>query len=151
MKVATWNYKPHCNSISSKYIKNESCESYFRNKEQRSMFSVVSRFNTQLCALAVLHARLERINYHEINFVQAWIQNGVVLKQFSWILIPQYPVGIYLLKVNNRNTRTRCEICSKLTKKTPERHHWRRSGVFTDNYEYISHLVLVFILITLNM
>ena len=28
--------------------------------------------------------------------------------------------GIYLLKVNNRNTRTRCEICSKLTIKTPE-------------------------------
>ena len=27
--------------------------------------------------------------------------------------------GIYLLKVNNRNTRTRCEICSKLTIKTP--------------------------------
>ena len=31
------------------------------------------------------------------------------------------PVDIYLLKVNNRNTRTRCEICSKLTIKTPER------------------------------
>ena len=30
------------------------------------------------------------------------------------------PVGIYLLKVNNRNTRTRCEICSKLTIETPE-------------------------------
>ena len=29
--------------------------------------------------------------------------------------------GIYLLKVNNRNTKTRCEICSKLTIKTPER------------------------------
>ena len=28
---------------------------------------------------------------------------------------------IYLLKVNNRNTRTRCEICSKLTIKIPER------------------------------
>ena len=25
------------------------------------------------------------------------------------------PVGIYLLKVKNRNTRTRCEICLKLT------------------------------------
>ena len=25
------------------------------------------------------------------------------------------PMGIYLLKVNNRNARTRCEICSKLT------------------------------------
>ena len=30
-------------------------------------------------------------------------------------------MGIYLLKVNNRNTTTRCEICSKLTIKTPER------------------------------
>ena len=26
-----------------------------------------------------------------------------------------FPGGIYLLKVNKRNTRTRCEICSKLT------------------------------------
>ena len=34
------------------------------------------------------------------------------------------PAGIYLLKVNKRNTRTRCEICSKLTIKTPERHRW---------------------------
>ena len=31
-----------------------------------------------------------------------------------------YPTGIYLLKVNNRNTRTISEICSKLTIKTPE-------------------------------
>ena len=30
------------------------------------------------------------------------------------------PVGNYMFKVNNRNTRTRCEICSKLTIKTPE-------------------------------
>ena len=30
-------------------------------------------------------------------------------------------VGIYTFKVNNRNTRTRCEICLKLTIKTTER------------------------------
>ena len=30
------------------------------------------------------------------------------------------PAGNYMFKVNNRNTRTRCEICSKLTIKTPE-------------------------------
>ena len=36
------------------------------------------------------------------------------------------PAGIYMLKVNNRNTRTRCEICSKLTIKTPERSYRRR-------------------------
>ena len=33
-----------------------------------------------------------------------------------------FPAGIYLLKVNNRNTRTKCEICSKLTIKTTERY-----------------------------
>ena len=31
-----------------------------------------------------------------------------------------YPAGIYLLKVNNRNTRERCERCSKLTIKISE-------------------------------
>ena len=64
----------------------------------------------------------------------------------SWM----YPAGIYLLKVNNRNTRTRCEICSKLTIKTPERHHWCRSGVFIVSFENISHLVLVFLSLTLS-
>ena len=32
-------------------------------------------------------------------------------------------VGNYMFKVNNRNTRIRCEICSKLTIKTPERRY----------------------------
>ena len=61
------------------------------------------------------------------------------------------PAGIYLLRVSNRNTRTRCEICSKLTIKTPEQCQWCYSGVFIVNYEDISHLVLVFLLLTLNM
>ena len=52
-----------------------------------------------------------------------------------------YPTGIYMLKVNNKNTRTRCGICSKsLT-----------SGVFIVNFGLISHLVLVFLLLALNM
>ena len=41
-----------------------------------------------------------------------------------------FPVGIYLMKGNNRNTRTRCEICSKLTIKTPERRQWPAGFVF---------------------
>ena len=43
-----------------------------------------------------------------------------------------------------------CEICSKLTTKTPERRQFRRSGVFLVNFEDISHLVLVSVLLTLN-
>ena len=61
------------------------------------------------------------------------------------------PAGIYMLKVNNRNTKTRREICSKLTRKIPERRHWRRSVIFIVNFEHISHLALVFLLLTLNM
>ena len=55
-----------------------------------------------------------------------------------------------MFKVNTRNTRTRSEICSKLTIKVPERRQWRRSGVFVVNLEHISHLVLVFLVLTLN-
>ena len=58
--------------------------------------------------------------------------------------------GIYLFKVNNRNTRTMCEIYSRLTIKTPERSYWLRSGVFNVNFEQISHIVLMFLLLTLN-
>ena len=42
---------------------------------------------------------------------------------YFWRIIP---ANIYLLKDNNRNTRTRSEICWKLTIKTPEKRHWRR-------------------------
>ena len=50
-------------------------------------------------------------------------------------VLETYPVGNYMFKVNNRNTRTRCEICSKLTIKTPERRHWHHSVVFIVNFE----------------
>ena len=39
-------------------------------------------------------------------------------------------VNIYLVKVNNRNTRRRCEIYSNLTIKTTERHQLHRSVGF---------------------
>ena len=51
-----------------------------------------------------------------------------------------------------KNSRTSCVNCSKLTKKTPERlhwdgdikKHWRCSGVFIVNFKKIPHLFLVF-------
>ena len=76
------------------------------------------------------------------------IKTIIVINNNNKVFIP---AGIYLLKVNNRNTRTWSEICSKLIIKTPEWRHWRRSGVFTVNIEHISHLVLVFQLLTSNI
>ena len=67
---------------------------------------------------------------------------------FSKFFVPgPDPANIYLFKVNNRNTRKRCEICLKLTIKTRER---RRSDVFIVNFEHISYLFIMFVLLTLN-
>ena len=41
-------------------------------------------------------------------------------------------------------------MCPKLIIKTPERRKWRRSRVFIVNFEHISLLVLVFLLLTLS-
>ena len=72
------------------------------------------------------------------------ISTDVMCKLYS------HPAGIYLFKVNNRNTRTRCEIYPELTIKTPERRQWRRSGVSIVNFELLSHLALVVLLLIMN-
>ena len=52
-----------------------------------------------------------------------------------------FPAGIYLLKVNKRNTRTRCETCSKLTIRISERRQTSYftlySSVSTVNFEHV--------------
>ena len=54
-----------------------------------------------------------------------------------------FPASIYLLNVSNRDTIRSCEIRSKLTIKT-------RSDVFIVNFEHISQLPIVFLLLTLS-
>ena len=56
---------------------------------------------------------------------------------------PLVPANICLFKVSNRSTAKKCEICSKLAIKT--------SDIFIASFEHISHLFLVFLLLTLNM
>ena len=94
--------------------------------------------------------------------ILAWLNTNLgkifcfVTKMVSWVF---YPASIYLLKADKRNTRTRCEICSKLPIKTLERRYWHHSVsdaidiilAFTVNFEHSSHLPLVFLLLTLSM
>ena len=49
-----------------------------------------------------------------------------------------YPAGIYMFKVNNRNTRTRSEICSKLTIKTLWTYCTTCSSVSIVNFEQVN-------------
>ena len=48
------------------------------------------------------------------------------------------PANIYLFKIDNRNTRKCCEICSKL-RMTPEQHRCHLSSIFIVYYEHIPH------------
>ena len=43
----------------------------------------------------------------------------------TYVRVTYSPANIYWFKVNNKNIRKRCTICSKLTIKTPERRQWR--------------------------
>ena len=85
------------------------------------------------------------------RIVNAITTSGFSRKIIDLLYAALMPAGIYLLKVNNRNIRARCEICSELTIKIPGRRQRRRFGIFIVNFELILHLVLVFLLLTLNM
>ena len=63
--------------------------------------------------------------------------------------INPFPAGIYLFKVNIKNTRIMCEICSELTIKTSQQCQYC-SGIFIVNFEQISHIAQVVLLLTLN-
>ena len=58
-----------------------------------------------------------------------------------WIVLSHFNNSLF--KFNNRNTRTRCEICSKLTTKTPKR--------CQIDFVLVSLFVLVFLFLTLKM
>ena len=62
-------------------------------------------------------------------------------KENRWRRSGVFPATIFLFKSNNRNTRERCEICSKLI---------NTRTTFIVNFEHISQLFLEFLLLTLK-
>ena len=59
-------------------------------------------------------------------------------------------MNIYLFKVNKKNTKKRGELWSTLTIMTPEWSQWFHSTVFIVNFEHVSLLLLMFLLVTLS-
>ena len=91
--------------------------------------------------------------YAELNF-ELFKSFPILLNFFTFfsnILSEVNSVGIYLLKVYNRNTRAMCDKCSKLIIKAPERCQWLLSGVFIVKFKHILLLILVFLFLTLNI
>ena len=81
--------------------------------------------------------------YHLCNLKNVKNTHGGVFLLVLKVTFLHCPAGIYLFKVNNKNSRTICEIGSKLTRKTSERRYWRRSRIFFVNFEQILHIVLL--------
>ena len=52
-----------------------------------------------------------------------WRCQGCIDLKQAQSCIKTIPTRNHMFKVNNRNTRTRYEICTKLIIKTPQRHH----------------------------
>ena len=92
------------------------------------------------------------VNIMSSGLIQRFCLPVMQLIQLSFWFLTTKSIIHFVAKLlrNNRNTRTRCEICSKLKIKTPERRQWRRSGVFIVTFEHISRLFLVFLLLTLS-
>ena len=117
-----------------------------------SFFRIISRRNWWVQLGITRHAQncLKMMNFKlfilKLKFLHSIFQ---IYSQIFWSAILKEginPAGIYLSKVHNKNTRTMFEICSKL--KAPERR--RCCGIFIVNFEQISPVILVFLLLTLN-
>ena len=80
---------------------------------------------------------VEIFYFVEILSKHEWNKKSSNLKTIE-ILKSSHRANKYMPKDHNKNTRTRSEISSKLTIKTPERHHWARSDVFIVNFTYFT-------------
>ena len=69
--------------------------------------------------------------YYRGNYIR---KRSFIWSVFFHVVAPSRHL---LFKSNNGNTRTMCEICSKLMIRTAEQLHWRHSGVFTVNLNRI--------------
>ena len=96
---------------------------------------------SQCCITDCLSAVIFDLPVNESNYWKQWFF-------FCWWNFTENLT--FTFSKSTTKTLKRCEICSKLTIKTPERRQWLCS-VFIVNFEIISDLFLLFLLLTLSM
>ena len=120
----------------------ELCSLNWEGVVQRSLTTLVNSLAYPKLYQIVVQVHLKNKLSYEVRFL-LMVKHPYKLEIYSIIFnysseaclklfkaTSQFPANIYLFKVSNRNTRKRCEICSKLTIKMPERCQWHRSGFF---------------------
>ena len=102
------------------------------NLSLRGVFGILSNIYDGACA---------KIIFGKSSILDIWQGHDYAL----------CPAGIYPFKVNNRNTRTRCEICSKLLINISERRLWNMFKVNNKDTRTTPGIILVSLLLTLNI
>ena len=96
---------------------------------------------------------------HNMSNMLIWIIMLSFKIKIKIRLLDQFSENKYMLKFNNGSTTKRCGICLKLIIRAPKRCatdialfslFLLRSGIFIVNFEHISYLFPVFLLLTLN-
>ena len=104
----------------------------YKNPLYSCMGAIFTSYYTQFCIFRLLPIIIDivfTLSYHVTPKNDVWSGDCFYSFFLSFLCFPSrkrlaqitFPAGNYLFKVNNKSTRTRCEICSKLTIKTPER------------------------------
>ena len=94
----------------------------FRNAFVFIIFKPGIRTNTTICLGRIAQHLSTAVSFYLVNLFTRFCHSSSFSIVYSLKTFEnrRYPASICLLKVNNRNTRTRCETCSELTVKTPE-------------------------------
>ena len=114
------------------------CKKDMSRCEIYSSLTLILSFDAQFLVKSLSFYSIFIIIVFEYHYSFA-VSTPYFSKSLSLVAIIRIPANMYLFKVNSRNIRKRYKICSKLTIKTPERRHWRQSGVFIVNFEYFIH------------
>ena len=125
--------------------------------EQVNVSCEMCQFNKTLIRhqFNLLQNILQQVTIHTTLMGQKYILHlflicDVIQVSLLWTLNRSratFTVFLFWVDTNNRNTKQRCEICSKVTK-TPQRLYRFRSVVFIVSFEQILHLLLFFLLLT---
>ena len=144
------------------YLHNEVCEGYMEYLPTSLQNLVSARF---------FEEHQDNIRVDLLSFIESSCLNITYYRSGGWNYTRSEdqcfyeegtdPAGNCRLRVNNRNTRTRCEICSRLTirlnmfnfnnKDTRTAPLAFLFGVFIVSLKHNSHLVVVFLLLNLNI
>ena len=98
---------------------------------------------------AFSHQFLSKFQFLKTLYLMDQMRRGYFLFRLSFFFLLQAQLAFACSK-STIEPPEQSEICSKLAIKIPEQYHWHCSDVFSVNSEQISHIILVFLMLTLN-